>query len=61
MSFGPENLTRLRRFAIDILNLFQNHYPSIAEMMRGFCFHTHLALDYLRMTQTSAPATPGAV
>ncbi|MHB1495816.1 MAG: hypothetical protein ACYCR3_00480 [Acidithiobacillus sp.] len=59
--FGPENLTRLRRFAIGILKSFQKPTQSIAEMMRTLCFRTRLVFDYLRMTKNSAPATPGVV
>ncbi len=58
--FGPENLTRLRRFAIGILKSFQKPTQSIAEMMRTLCFRTSLVFDYLRMTENSAPATPGS-
>ena len=58
--FGPENLTRLRRFAIGILKSFQKPSQSIAEMMRILCFRTRLVFDYLRMTKNSAPAMPGA-
>lgn len=57
--FGPENLTRLRRFAIGILKSFQKPSQSIAEMMRTLCFRTRLVFDYLRMTKNSAPAIPG--
>ncbi|MBN6742815.1 ISAs1 family transposase [Acidithiobacillus sp. MC6.1] len=53
--FGPENLTRLRRFAIGILKSFQKPTQSIAEMMRTLCFRTRLVFDYLRMTKNSAP------
>ena len=58
--FGPENLTRLRRFAIGILKSFQKPTQSIAEMMRSLCFRTRRVFDYLRMTKNSAPASPGA-
>jgi len=58
--FGPENLTRLRRFAIGILKSFQKPAQSIAEMMRILCFRTRLVFDYLRMTKNSAPAMTGA-
>jgi hypothetical protein len=57
--FGPENLTRLRRFAIGILKSFQKPSQSIAEMMRTLCFRTRLVFDYLRMTKNSAPEIPG--
>ena len=51
--FGPENITRLRRFAVGILKSFQRPAQSIAEMMRKLAFNTRLVLDYLRMTQNS--------
>lgn len=51
--FGPENITRLRRFAVGILKSFQKPTQSIAELMRKLCFHTRLVFDYLRMTQNS--------
>ena len=54
--FGPENVTRLRRFAVGILKSFQKPAQSIAELMRKLCFRTRLVFDYLRMTQNSAPA-----
>jgi len=49
--FGPENITRLRRFAIGILKSFQKPSQSIAELMRRLLFRTHLVLDYLPMTK----------
>ena len=51
--FGPENITRLRRFAVGILKSFQKPAQSIAEMMRKLTFRTRLVFDYLRMTQYS--------
>ena len=51
--FGPENITRLRRFAVGILKSFQKPAQSIAEMMRKLSFSTRLVFDYLRMTQNS--------
>ena len=53
--FGPENITRLRRFAVGILKSFQKPYQSIAEMMRKLSFNTRLVFDYLRMTRNSNP------
>jgi predicted transposase YbfD/YdcC len=52
--FGPENITRLRRFAVGVLKSFQKSAQSIAEMMRKLCFRTRLVFDYLRMTKNSA-------
>ena len=57
--FGPENITRLRRFALGILKSFQKPAQSIAAMMRKLCFNTRLVFDYLRMTKNSAPAACG--
>jgi len=51
--FGPENITRLRRFALGILKSFQKPTQSVAEMMRALCFRTRLVFDYLRMTENS--------
>jgi predicted transposase YbfD/YdcC len=51
--FGPENITRLRRFAVGILKSLQKPAQSIAEMMRKLAFNTRLVFDYLRMTQNS--------
>ena len=55
---GPENITRLRRFAVGILKSFQKSAPSIAEMMRALCFRTRLVFDYLRMTNNSTALAP---
>ena len=52
--FGPENITRLRRFAVGILKSFQKPAQSIAEMMRKLSFRPRLVFDYLRMTKNSA-------
>jgi predicted transposase YbfD/YdcC len=57
--FGPENITRLRRFAVGILKSFQKPAQSIAEMMRTLCFRTRLVFEYLRMTKNSATMSPG--
>lgn len=51
--FGPENVTRLRRFAVGLLKSFQKPRQSIATMMRNLAFNTRLVFDYLRMTQNS--------
>ena len=57
--FGPENITRLRRFAVGILKSFQKPAQSIAELMRSLCFRTRLVFDYLRMTKNSVTGTRG--
>ena len=51
--FGPENITRLRRFAVGILKSFQKPAQSIAQLMRKLSFNTRLVFDYLRMTRNS--------
>jgi len=51
---GPENMTRLRRFAVGILRSFKKPRQSLATMMRTLAFNTRLVFDYLRMTQNSA-------
>ena len=52
--FGPENMTRLRRFAVGILRSFKKPRQSLSTMMRLLAFNTRLVFDYLRMTQNSA-------
>ena len=52
--FGPENITRLRRFAVGILKSFQKPKQSIAEMMRKLSFSNRRVFDYLRMTKNSS-------
>jgi predicted transposase YbfD/YdcC len=55
--FGPENVTRLRRFAVGILKSLQKPSQSIAALMRKLSFQPRLVFDYLRMTKNSAPVT----
>ncbi len=57
--FGPENITRLRRFAVGILKSFQKPTQSIAGMMRKLCFRTRMVFDYLRMTKNSVTGASG--
>ena len=52
--FGPENITRLRRFAVGILKRLQKRAQSIAEMMRKLAFKTRIVFDYLKMTKNSS-------
>ena len=58
--FGPENITRLRRFAVGILKSFQQPGQSIAAMMRKLCLRSRIVFDYLRMTKNSADEPAGA-
>jgi predicted transposase YbfD/YdcC len=50
---GPENTSRLRRFAISVLNLHAKPGESIASMTRRLAANTRLVFDYLRMTKNS--------
>ena len=51
--FGPENITRFRRFAVGVLKSFQKPDQSITEMMLKLSFGTRIVFDYLRMTENS--------
>lgn len=53
---GPENITRLRRFAIGLLRSIQKPTQSIASLMRDLSFRARRVFDLLRMTKNSAPA-----
>jgi predicted transposase YbfD/YdcC len=48
---GPENITRLRRFAISIIKLKGTR--SVAQEMRQLSRNVRLVFDYLRMTKNS--------
>ena len=49
--YGPENITRLRRFAIGIIK--SKGVRSVAQKMRQLTRNTRLVFDYLRMTGNS--------
>ena len=51
--FGPENVTRPRRFAIGLIKSTTN--DGVAQTMRQLCRSPRLVFDYLRMTLNSAP------
>ncbi len=53
---GPENMTRLRRFAIGLIK--SKGVRNVAQKMRQLAFNIRLVFDYLKMTQNSRPATP---
>jgi predicted transposase YbfD/YdcC len=46
--YGPENITRLRRFAIGVIK--SKGVRSVAQKMRQLTRNTRLVFDYLRMT-----------
>lgn len=54
---GPENITRLRRFAVTVIARVSDKTKSVAEQMRRLQRNVRLVFDYLRMTQNSAAAT----
>jgi len=49
--YGPENITRLRRFAIGVIK--SKNVRSVAQKMRELTRNVRLVLDYLRMTKNS--------
>ena len=49
--FGPENITRLRRFAIGVIK--SKGVASVAQKMRQLTSNVRLVFDYLRMTENS--------
>lgn len=49
--YGPENITRLRRFAIGVIK--SQGAGSVAQKMRQLTRHTRLVFDYLRMTENA--------
>ena len=53
---GPENITRLRRFAVSILK--SKGVRSVAEKMRELNRNTRLVLDYLKMTKNTCAPLP---
>jgi len=52
--FGPENVSRLRRFAIGVIK--SSTQDGVAQTIRRLCRSPRMVLDYLRMTTNSLPA-----
>jgi predicted transposase YbfD/YdcC len=52
--YGPENITRLRRFAIGVIK--SKKIRSVAQKMRQLTRNVRLVFDYLRMTANSCHA-----
>ena len=52
--YGPENITRLRRFAIGVIK--SKKVRSVAQKMRELTRNVRLVFDYLRMTENSRAA-----
>lgn len=55
IGYGPENMTRLRRFAISVIK--SKGVRSVAQKMRELAMNTRLVFDYLKMTQNSSVAS----
>ena len=49
--YGPENVSRLRRFAVGLIK--SKGVPSVAQKMRQLAMNVRSVLDYLRMTKNS--------
>jgi len=49
--YGPENITRLRRFAVGLLK--SKGIKNVSQKMRQLSMSPRLALDYLKMTKNS--------
>ena len=49
--YGPENITRLRKFAISVIKTISD--KGVAETMRDLGLNIRLVFDYLRMTLNS--------
>ena len=52
--YGPENITRLRRFAIGLLKSKKSK-ETMPEMMKKLMWNTRAVFDYLKMTKNSNP------
>ena len=53
--YGPENITRLRRFAVGIIK--GKKVRSVAQKMRELTMNTRLVFDYLKMTRNTCSVT----
>ncbi len=49
--YGPENITRIRRFAIGVIKAIS--LKGVAETMRDLTMNVRLVFDYLKMTKNS--------
>ena len=55
--YGPENMTRFRRFAISIIK--SKPVNSVSQKMRELTRNTRMVFDYLRMTKNSCTSSTG--
>lgn len=51
--YGPENMTRLRRFAVGVIQFIADGTSSVPQKMHQLHRNTRLVFDYLRMTNNS--------
>jgi predicted transposase YbfD/YdcC len=51
--YGPENMTRLRRFAVGLLK--SKGVSNVSQKMRQLCFSPRLVFDYLKMSASTHP------
>jgi len=51
--YGPENMTRLRRFSVGLIK--SKGVKNVAQKMRKLTRNTRMVLDYLKMTGNSQP------
>jgi len=51
--YGPENMTRLRRFAVGLLK--SKGVSNVAQKMRQLCFSPRLVFNYLKMSASTHP------
>lgn len=49
--YGPENITRLRKFAISVIKSKKLKKDSVAQKMRKLSFNVRAVFDYLKMTK----------
>lgn len=49
--YGPENITRLRKFAISVIKSKKLFRESVAQKMRKLSFSVRAVFDYLKMTK----------
>ena len=57
--YGPENVSRLRRFAVGVIQFVSDGKSSVSQKMQQLNRNTRLVFDYLRMTSNSfRPSLP---
>jgi predicted transposase YbfD/YdcC len=52
---GPENMTRLRRFAVGLIK--SKGVRSVAQKMRELNWNVRVVFDYLKMTRNTCPVS----